>query len=541
MSLLDIQHLSVAFGDATVVSDVSFSIAPGEKFALVGESGSGKTVTALSVLRLNQDASYQGRILFDGDDILKKSEPALRRLRGKDAAMIFQEPMTALNPLFTVGNQIAEVLMLHEGLSGKAAALRTVQLLEKTGIPEPARRALAYPHQLSGGQRQRAMIAMALACKPRLLIADEPTTALDVTIQVQILELLNQLQREENMAVLMISHDLNLVRHFADRVGVMEKGRLIETATVPELFANPREAYTRKLLASHPQRMVNLVDAGGAPLLQAQNVRCTFDIRQGWFRKRSFVAVDDVSLVLRPGETVGIVGESGSGKSTLGMALLRLSVARVSGAIHFRGQPISEMPSGALRPMRAQMQVVFQDPFASLSPRRTIAQIVGEGLALHQPQLTPQQLRDAVVAGLEEVGLSGAMLQRYPHEFSGGQRQRIAIARVLVLKPALILLDEPTSSLDVSVQMQVLQLLAELQRKYGIAYIFISHDLAVIRAMAHRVLVMKDGRVVEQGSVEEVLSAPKEAYTQRLLAASTYSVAGVDAQTGEAIASGPGS
>ncbi len=530
MSLLNIEHLSVAFGDATVVDDVSFSIAPGEKFALVGESGSGKTVTALSVLRLNQDAGYRGRILFDGDDILAKSEPALRRLRGKDAAMIFQEPMTALNPLFTVGNQIAEVLMLHEGLSGKAAALRTVQLLEKTGIPEPARRALAYPHQLSGGQRQRAMIAMALACKPRLLIADEPTTALDVTIQVQILELLNQLQREENMAVLMISHDLNLVRHFADRVGVMEKGRLIETAPVPELFANPREAYTRKLLASHPQRMVNLVDAGGAPLLQAQNVRCTFDIREGWFRKRSFVAVDDVNLALRPGETVGIVGESGSGKSTLGMALLRLSVARVSGAIHFRGQPISEMSSGALRPLRSQMQVVFQDPFASLSPRRTIEQIVGEGLALHQPQLTAQQLRQAVAAGLEEVGLSGAMLQRYPHEFSGGQRQRIAIARVLVLKPALVLLDEPTSSLDVSVQMQVLQLLAELQRRYGIAYLFISHDLAVIRAMAHRVLVMKDGRVVEQGGVDDVLSAPKEAYTQRLLAASTYSVAGVDMQ-----------
>ena len=529
MSLLNIEHLSVAFGDATVVNDVSFAIAPGEKFALVGESGSGKTVTALSVLRLNQDASYGGRILFDGDDTLKKSEPALRRLRGKDAAMIFQEPMTALNPLFTVGNQIAEVLMLHEGLSTKAAAQRTVQLLEKTGIPEPARRALAYPHQLSGGQRQRAMIAMALACKPRLLIADEPTTALDVTIQVQILELLNQLQREENMAVLMISHDLNLVRHFADRVGVMEKGRLIETASVPDLFASPREAYTKKLLASHPERMVNTVDASGAPLLQAQNVRCTFDISEGWFRKRSFVAVDDVDLVLRPGETVGIVGESGSGKSTLGMALLRLSVARVSGAIHFRGQPISEMPGNALRPLRSQMQVVFQDPFASLSPRRTIAQIVGEGLALHQPQLTPQQLRDAVAAGLEEVGLSGAMLERYPHEFSGGQRQRIAIARVLVLKPALVLLDEPTSSLDVSVQMQVLQLLAELQRKYGMAYLFISHDLAVIRAMAHRVLVMKDGRVVEQGSVDEVLSAPKEAYTRRLLAASTYSVAGVDA------------
>jgi microcin C transport system ATP-binding protein len=539
VSLLDIQHLSVAFGDTTVVDDVSFSIAPGEKFALVGESGSGKTVTALSVLRLNQDAVYQGRILFNGDDILQKSEPALRRLRGKDAAMIFQEPMTALNPLFTVGNQIAEVLMLHEGLSTKAAAQRTVQLLEKTGIPEPARRALAYPHQLSGGQRQRAMIAMALACKPRLLIADEPTTALDVTIQVQILELLNQLQREENMAVLMISHDLNLVRHFADRVGVMEKGRLIETSTVSGLFTNPREAYTRKLLASHPQRMVNVVDGGGAPLLQAQNVRCVFDIKEGWFRKRSFVAVDDVNLALRPGETVGIVGESGSGKSTLGMALLRLSVARVSGSIHFRDHETSAMPSGALRPLRAQMQVVFQDPFASLSPRRTIEQIVGEGLALHQPQLSPQQLRAAVSAGLEEVGLSGSMLQRYPHEFSGGQRQRIAIARVLVLKPALVLLDEPTSSLDVSVQMQVLQLLAELQRRYGIAYLFISHDLAVIRAMAHRVLVMKDGRVVEQGSVDEVLSAPKEAYTQRLLAASTYSVAAVDAHTGEALVSNP--
>ncbi|HEX8887252.1 MAG TPA: dipeptide ABC transporter ATP-binding protein, partial [Noviherbaspirillum sp.] len=528
-SLLNVQGLSVAFGDAVVVDDVSFAIAPGEKFALVGESGSGKTVTALSALRLNQDARYQGRILFNGEDILKMSEPALRRLRGKDAAMIFQEPMTALNPLFSIGNQIAEVLMLHEGLSAKAAAQRTVQLLDKTGIPEPARRALAYPHQLSGGQRQRAMIAMALACKPHLLIADEPTTALDVTIQVQILELLNQLQREENMAVLMISHDLNLVRHFADRVGVMEKGRLIETAPVHQLFASPREAYTRKLLASHPQRMVNQVDAAGAPLLEAKQVRCTFEIKEGWFRRRSFVAVDDVTLALRPGETVGIVGESGSGKSTLGMALLRLSAARVSGAIRFREHANSEMSDNALRPLRSQMQVVFQDPFASLSPRRTIEQIVGEGLALHQPQLGAQALRDTVAAALEEVGLSAAMMQRYPHEFSGGQRQRIAIARVLVLKPALVLLDEPTSSLDVSVQMQVLQLLAELQRKHGIAYLFISHDLAVIRAMAHRVLVMKDGRVVEQGDVDDVLSAPSQPYTRRLLAASTYSAAAVDA------------
>ncbi|MBK4737533.1 ABC transporter ATP-binding protein [Noviherbaspirillum pedocola] len=523
MSLLDVQHLRVAFGDTTVVDDVSFSIAPGEKFALVGESGSGKTVTALSVLRLNGDARYGGRILFEGDDILQRPEAKLRRLRGKDVAMIFQEPMTALNPLFTIGNQIAEVLTLHEGLSARQAAQRAVELLEKTGIPEPARRALAYPHQLSGGQRQRAMIAMALACRPKLLIADEPTTALDVTIQVQILELLNDLQRQENMAVLMISHDLNLVRHFADRVGVMEGGRLVEAAPTAELFANPREPYTKKLLASHPQRMVAPVSSGGAPLLEANKVRCIFDIPQGWFRKREFVAVDDVSVALAPGETLGIVGESGSGKSTLGMALLRLSAARVAGDIAFRGQRISAMTSAHLRPLRAQMQVVFQDPYASLSPRRTIAQIVSEGLALHQPQWNAHQLRQAVADSLEEVGLSAAMMDRYPHEFSGGQRQRIAIARVLVLKPALVLLDEPTSALDVSVQMQVLALLSELQRRHGMAYLFISHDLAVIRAMAHRVLVMKDGQVVEQGDAQTLLSSPSHPYTRRLLAASTYS------------------
>jgi microcin C transport system ATP-binding protein len=523
LSLVDVQHLRVAFGDAVVVDDVSFSIAPGEKFALVGESGSGKTVTALSVLRLNGDARYGGRILFEGDDILQRPEAALRALRGKDVAMIFQEPMTALNPLFSIGNQIAEVLMLHEGLSAKAAALRAVELLEKTGIPEPARRALAYPHQLSGGQRQRAMIAMALACRPKLLIADEPTTALDVTIQVQILELLNDLQRQENMAVLMISHDLNLVRRFADRVGVMEHGRLVETAPTAELFAAPREAYTRKLLGSHPQRMVAPVPPSAAPLVEARSVRCIFDIPQGWFRKREFVAVDAVNLRLMPGETLGIVGESGSGKSTLGMALLRLSAARVAGDIDFRGQRISTMPSQQLRPLRAQMQVVFQDPYASLSPRRTIAQIVAEGLALHQPQWNAQQLRQSVAGALEEVGLSASMMDRYPHEFSGGQRQRIAIARVLVLKPALVLLDEPTSALDVSVQLQVLALLTELQRKHGMAYLFISHDLAVIRAMAHRVLVMKDGQVVEQGEASAVLSAPAHPYTRRLLAASTYS------------------
>ncbi|CAN5407611.1 dipeptide ABC transporter ATP-binding protein [soil metagenome] len=523
MSLLEVRNLKVAFGASTVVNDVSFSIAPGEKFALVGESGSGKTVSALSILRLNQDAQYDGRILFEDKDVLTRPEIAMRALRGKDVAMIFQEPMTALNPLFTIGNQIAEVLMEHEGINAKAAAVRAVELLDKTGIPEPARRALSYPHELSGGQRQRAMIAMALACKPKLLIADEPTTALDVTIQVQILALLNQLQREENMAVLLITHDLNLVRHFADRVGVMEKGRLIEVAETDQLFSAPREAYTQQLLASRPHRIVDAVANDKQPLLEAVAVTCTFAINQGWFKKKQFVAVDNVDLSLRAGETLGIVGESGSGKSTLGMALLRLSSANVSGKIRFDGQAISEMSRAAIRPMRGKMQVVFQDPFASLSPRRTIEQIVGEGLELHQPQLDAAGRRAAIAQGLSEVGLSGDMLGRYPHEFSGGQRQRIAIARALVLKPALILLDEPTSSLDVSVQQQVLKLLAELQRKYGLTYLFISHDLAVIRAMAHRVLVMKDGKVVESGATDAVLSNPTQAYTKRLLAASVYS------------------
>jgi microcin C transport system ATP-binding protein len=525
MTLLSVRDLSVRFGEATVVDKLSFEIAAGEKFALVGESGSGKTISALQLLRMTPDADTSGSLLFEGRQILTMSDAQLRGLRGKDIAMIFQEPMTALNPLFTIGNQIAEVLMLHEGLNARAAALRAVELLDKTGIPEPARRALSYPHQLSGGQRQRAMIAMALACKPKLLIADEPTTALDVTIQVQILELLNQLQREEGMAVLMITHDLNLVKSFADRVGVMQQGRLIETAATTTLFSSPREDYTQRLLSSHAKRMVADEVANPQPLLEAKDIRCRFFIKQGWFRQREFVAVDRLDLSLARGETLGIVGESGSGKSTLGMALLRLSVAQSDGAIRFDGQAISDMNAAQLRPLRARMQVVFQDPFASLSPRRTIEQIVVEGLQLHQPQWSRAELRDAVAGALTEVGLSPAMMTRYPHEFSGGQRQRIAIARALVLKPALILLDEPTSSLDVSVQYQVLELLAKLQEKYGMAYLFISHDLAVIRAMAHRVIVMKDGKVVESGPTAEVLSSPREAYTQRLLAAARFATA----------------
>ncbi|HEY4319265.1 MAG TPA: dipeptide ABC transporter ATP-binding protein [Herbaspirillum sp.] len=528
--LLQVQGLSVAFGSDTdaprVVREVSFSIAPGEKFALVGESGSGKTVTALSLLRLNQDVQYGGAILFDGKDLLKQSERAMRGVRGNEIAMIFQEPMTALNPLFTIGNQVAEVLKLHQGLSNRAAALRTVELLDQTGIAEPARRANAFPHQLSGGQRQRAMIAMALACSPKLLIADEPTTALDVTIQVQILELLNRLQREENMAVLMISHDLNLVRHFADRVGVMERGRLIEVAPAAELFERPREAYTRKLLASRPQRLVAAVDEGAdpTPLISAAGLRCTFRISRGWLRKENFVAVDSTDLALARGRTLGIVGESGSGKSTLGMALLRLATAKVQGEIEFDGRRLDRMSGAAIRPLRAGMQVVFQDPFASLSPRRTVEQIVGEGLALHRPQLSRSALRAAIIEALREVGLEADILARYPHAFSGGQRQRIAIARALVLKPALLLLDEPTSSLDVSVQQQVLRLLAELQQKYGMSYLFISHDLAVIRAMAHEVMVMQAGKVVERGPVEAVLTQPSHPYTQRLLQASFYAM-----------------
>jgi microcin C transport system ATP-binding protein len=521
--LLEVDHLSVRFGTSTVVNDVSFSIAAGEKFALVGESGSGKSITALSVLRLVDAATSTGAIRFDGTDLMTQTERQMRGLRGASIGMIFQEPMTALNPLYTVGNQIGEVLELHEALRPNAARARAIELLARTGIPEPERRVDAYPHELSGGQRQRAMIAMALACRPRLLICDEPTTALDVTIQAQILALLDELQAEMGMALLFITHDLNLVNRFTHRVGVMERGQLVEIGDTAAVFANPQHPYTRRLLATRPQRVVQPVAADAPVLVDAKAAEVQFAIPTGWFSKRQFRAVKQATLQLRRGETLGIVGESGSGKTTLGMALLALQPI-ASGEIRLDGTRIDNADRNTLRAMRKRMQVVLQDPFASLSPRMTVGQIVGEGLALHQPELSPAQREAKVLAMLDEVGLSAArgiqgVLQRYPHEFSGGQRQRIAIARAVVLEPEILVLDEPTSALDVSVQQQVLALLAELQHRRGLSYIFISHDLAVIRAMAHRVMVMKNGDVVEEGETLALFDAPQQAYTRELLAA----------------------
>ena len=525
-TLLQIDQLTVRFGASTVVDQVSFSIAAGEKFGLVGESGSGKSITALSVLRLVDAAATSGSIRFDGEELTAKSERAMRGIRGARIGMIFQEPMTALNPLYTVGNQIAEVLELHEALRPNAARARAIELLTRTGIPDPQDKVDAYPHQLSGGQRQRAMIAMALACRPQLLICDEPTTALDVTIQAQILALLDELQREMGMALLFITHDLNLVRRFTHRVGVMERGRLVETGDTAAVFAQPRHPYTQRLLASRPQRVVQPVPHDAALRLDARAVEVRFPVPQGWFRKRDFVAVRDATLQLKRGETLGLVGESGSGKTTLAMALLALQDI-AAGEVRLDAQRIDDADRAALRAMRKRMQVVFQDPFASLSPRLTVGQIVGEGLALHRPELSAAERDALVLQMLDEVGLSersgvAQVLQRYPHEFSGGQRQRIAIARAVVLRPEVLVLDEPTSALDVSVQQQVLALLAALQQRYAMSYLFISHDLAVVRAMAHRVLVMKAGRIVEQGEAQALFDTPREAYTRELLAAAHF-------------------
>ncbi|WP_175664924.1 ABC transporter ATP-binding protein [Burkholderia ambifaria] len=524
--LLSLEHLHVRFGDTVAVDDVTLAIGRGERVALVGESGSGKSVTALAILRLLRDADVSGTIRLAGQDLAAKSEREMRGLRGSDIAMIFQEPMTALNPLYTIGAQIGETIVLHDGVTAAEARKRAIALLARTGIAEPEKRVDSYPHQLSGGQRQRAMIAMALACRPRLLLADEPTTALDVTIRAQIVDLLLELQREEaekrGMAILLITHDLNLVRHFADRVAVMERGKLVESGPVERIFAQPEHPYTQRLLNSRPQRAVVPVMPIAPVVLDARHVSVQFARKRpgfaGWFGTVPVTAVADVSVSVRQGETLGIVGESGSGKSTLAMALLGLQKT-AHGEIEFQGRALSTYRGREQTALRSNMQVVFQDPFSSLSPRHTIERIVGEGLELHRPELTPDARRAKSLAVLREVGLDRTVLHRYPHEFSGGQRQRIAIARALVLEPRILILDEPTSALDVSIQQQVLKLLANLQQKYNLGYVFISHDLEVIGAMAHRVAVMQEGVVVESGEVAEIFARPSHPYTQKLLKA----------------------
>ncbi|KVD76180.1 ABC transporter ATP-binding protein [Burkholderia ubonensis] len=524
--LLSLERLHVRFGDTVAVDDVTLAIGRGERVALVGESGSGKSVTALAILRLLRDAEVGGTIRFAGQDLVAKSEREMRGLRGSDIAMIFQEPMTALNPLYTIGAQIGETIQLHDGVTAGDARKRAIALLARTGIAEPERRVDSYPHQLSGGQRQRAMIAMALACRPRLLLADEPTTALDVTIRAQIVELLLELQREEaekrGMAILLITHDLNLVRHFADRIAVMERGRLVESGAVERIFAAPEHPYTQRLLNSRPQRAVVPVLPIAPVLLDARHVSVQFARKRpglaGWFKSVPVAAVSDVSVSVRQGETLGVVGESGSGKSTLAMALLGLQKT-AHGEIEFQGRPLSSYRGREQAALRSNMQVVFQDPFSSLSPRHTIERIVGEGLELHRPDLSADARRAKSLAVLREVGLDRTVMHRYPHEFSGGQRQRIAIARALVLEPRILILDEPTSALDVSIQQQVLKLLANLQQKYNLGYLFISHDLDVIGAMAHRVAVMQDGAIVEAGEVADIFTKPSHPYTQKLLKA----------------------
>jgi len=528
--LLQVRDLRVAFGAKEVVHGVSFEIRAGEKFALVGESGSGKTVSALSLLRLTGEAKISGQALLDGRDLLQLSERELRGVRGSSVAMIFQEPMSALNPLMAVGAQVAEVLMLKQGLSKAQSARAAIELFAATGIPEPERRAGSFPHQLSGGQRQRAMIAMALASRPKLLLADEPTTALDVSLRGQILELLADLQRQSGMAMLLITHDLLMVRRFADRVAVMEQGHLVEHGETARIFGAPEHAYTRRLIASTPRRdLVEEAVAAGAPVAAlAESLRVSYPVPlpgvRGWFRKGEFVAVKGASFRLCAGRTLGVVGESGSGKSTLAQALLGLLPS--TGGLQVAGQhwqQPAQHNSAHNRQLRQRVQVVFQDPFSSLSPRLTVQEIVGEELRVHSPGLTEAERRARVLAMLTEVGLTEAqfpgLLARYPHEFSGGQRQRLAVARALILEPGVLVLDEPTSALDVTIQQQVLQLLQRLQKERGLAYLLITHDMAVVRAMAHEVLVMKDGEVLEAGDVRQVLDAPRHPYTRRLVEA----------------------
>jgi microcin C transport system ATP-binding protein len=526
MPLLSVRDLSVAFavegGEVEAVRHVSFEIERGASMALVGESGSGKTVTALSIMQLlpyPKARHPSGSILFQGEELVGAADATMQRVRGDRIAMIFQEPMTSLNPLHTIEKQVNEVLRVHKGLSRSAARARTLELLRLVGLPEAERRLDAYPHQLSGGQRQRVMIAMALANEPDLLIADEPTTALDVTIQAQILTLLVELRAKFGMALLLITHDLGIVRKMVDRVCVMSAGEIVEAGATREIFESPRHAYTRRLLAAEPRRIVRAPRSDAPIVMEAHDVRVWFPIRRGFLRRTvgHIKAVDGVSVAVREGQTVGVVGESGSGKTTLGLALLRLQSCR--GGIRFGGLELQGVGGRALRPLRRTMQIVFQDPFGALSPRMSIAQIVGEGLGVHGIGATAAERRDLIDAALQEVGLDPALRDRYPHEFSGGQRQRIAIARAMVLKPRFVVLDEPTSALDMSVQAQVVDLLRELQARHRLAYLFISHDLKVVRAMSDEILVMRDGRVVEQGPTERIFEQPQQPYTRALMAA----------------------
>jgi microcin C transport system ATP-binding protein len=518
--LLQLQDLTVQFDPTgqrpAAVQSLSLSIAPGERLALVGESGSGKTMTALAILGLVPGALVTGQVCWQGEDLVGAPESRLQAIRGSEIAMVFQEPMTALNPLLTVGQQIAEVLQTHEGLTVAQALHRAGELLERVGIDSAEHAVMAYPHQLSGGQRQRVLIAMALACRPKLLIADEPTTALDVTLKQQVLDLLLDLQRETGMAILMITHDLPMVRRFAQRVAVMQSGCLVEVNETVSLFAKPEQPYTRQLIAAEPVALIGPAQKGPI-MVEVRQLQCQYAIGGSWFRPRYKSVVNGVSFVATKGETLGIVGESGSGKTTLGLTLLRLSSAIAKGQIRLDGQDIMGMATKTLRSLRRDFQVVFQDPFSALSPRRTILQILEEGLRLHMPDLDAAARRQRCEQALVEVGMPIEALGRYPHAFSGGQRQRIAIARALIVEPKLLLLDEPTSALDLSIQKQILELLVSLQKAKGLTYVLISHDLAVMRAMAHRVLVMRHGNIVEFGATEHVLQRPRQPYTQSLL------------------------
>ena len=522
--LLSIEDLSVEFisGENVqrAVNNISFSIHKGETLALVGESGSGKSVTAHSILRLLPYPLARhpsGKIIYQGKDLLAAAPEYLRKVRGNRIAMIFQEPMSSLNPLHTIEKQINEILILHKGMNAKQASVRTLELLTLVEIPNPAQRMNSYPHELSGGQRQRVMIAMALANEPELLIADEPTTALDVTVQQTILELLSDLQERLGMSILLISHDLNLVRRVAHRVCVMRNGEIVEQAACAEIFSNPQHPYTQELLGAEPSG-TPVPHSPSETLLETRDLRVWFPIKKGIFQRTAdyIKAVDGISFTLQRGQTLGIVGESGSGKSTLGLAILRLINSK--GGIFYAGNAIDQLSQKEVRPLRRDIQVVFQDPFGSLSPRMSVSDIIGEGLHIHKMG-NAQEQEQAIIAALQEVGLDPDTRHRYPHEFSGGQRQRIAIARALVLKPKLIVLDEPTSALDRTVQRQVVELLRVLQQKYNLTYVFISHDLAVVKALSHQLLVMRQGRVVEQGAAANIFAAPQQEYTQQLLAA----------------------